>query len=66
MPGDGAIDSAAVCRRLADAGYEGWFVVEAEQDPARVPPAEYAEIGRRALAVALTAAGHRVEAGSMG
>lgn len=61
VPGDGAIDFAAVCRRLADAGYEGWFVVEAEQDPAKAPPAEYAEIGHRALTAALTATGYRIE-----
>lgn len=61
VPGDGAIDFAAVCRRLADAGYEGWFVVEAEQDPAKAPPAEYAAIGRRALAAALAAAGYSME-----
>ncbi len=61
VPGDGAIDFAAVCRRLADAGYQGWFVVEAEQDPAKAPPAEYAGIGHRALSAALTAAGYQIE-----
>ncbi len=61
VPGDGAIDFAAVCRRLADAGYQGWFVVEAEQDPAKAPPAEYARIGHRALSAALAAAGYRIE-----
>ncbi len=61
VPGDGAIDFAAVCRRLADAGYQGWFVVEAEQDPAKAPPAEYARIGHRALSAALTAAGYHIE-----
>lgn len=61
VPGDGAIDFAAVCRRLADAGYEGWFVVEAEQDPAKAPPAEYARIGHRALSAALAAAGYQIE-----
>ena len=61
VPGDGAIDFAAVCRRLADAGYQGWFVVEAEQDPAKAPPAEYARIGHRALSTALVAAGYQIE-----
>jgi len=61
VPGDGAIDFAAVCRRLADAGYKGWFVVEVEQDPAKAPPAEYARIGHRALSAALTAAGYQIE-----
>ena len=61
VPGDGAIDFTAVCRRLADTGYQGWFVVEAEQDPAKAPPAEYARIGHRALSAALAAAGYQIE-----
>ena len=61
-PGDG-VDRlhALVIQRLADVGYEGWFVVEAEQDPAKAPPAEYARIGYRALTAALAKAGYRIE-----
>lgn len=33
VPGDGVIDFAPLFRTLADAGYEGWLLVEAEQDP---------------------------------
>jgi inosose dehydratase len=58
VPGDGVIDFKGVVRRLADVGYEGWFVVEAEQDPAKAPPAEYARIGYRALVEALDVAGY--------
>ncbi len=36
-PGDGAIDYDAVLGALHDAGYQGWLVVEAEQDPAVAP-----------------------------
>jgi inosose dehydratase len=61
VPGDGSIDFATVVRRLADIGYQGWFVVEAEQDPAKAPPLEYARIGHRALSVALQGAGYVVE-----
>lgn len=64
VPGDGAIDFSKVVQRLADAGYEGWFVVEAEQDPVKAPPAEYALIGYRTLTAALAKAGYRVEAPS--
>jgi inosose dehydratase len=64
VPGDGAIDFAAVIQRLADVGYEGWFVVEAEQDPAKAPPAEYARIGYLALTSALAKAGYRIEGAS--
>ena len=33
VPGDGSLDFEAIVKRLASHGYEGWFVVEAEQDP---------------------------------
>jgi inosose dehydratase len=61
VPGDGAIDFPAVVRRLADQGYEGWFVVEAEQDPAKAPAGGIRRIGHRAMAAALTQAGYRIE-----
>lgn len=63
VPGDGMIDFATVVRRLAELGYEGWFVVEAEQDPAKAPPLEYARIGHRALSAALRSAGYQIAAG---
>ena len=34
-PGDGMIAFQDVMRRLMDGGYEGWVIVEAEQDPAK-------------------------------
>jgi len=61
VPGDGSLDFEAILDRLADHGYEGWFVVEAEQDPVKAPPAEYAGIGRRALSAALRKAGYSIE-----
>ena len=60
VPGDGMVDFGAVAARLAGIGYEGWFVVEAEQDPAKAPPLEYARIGFAALSEALTAAGYDI------
>ena len=45
VPGDGAIDYATVLRPLCDAGYDGWLVVEAEQDPAKAHPLTYARLG---------------------
>ena len=45
VPGDGALDYAAVLSTLKNAGYEGWLVVEAEQDPAVAPSYEYAKKG---------------------
>jgi inosose dehydratase len=45
VPGDGAIDFDAVLSLLHGAGYEGWLVVEAEQDPAVAPSYQYAKKG---------------------
>lgn len=64
VPGDGAIDFETVAKKLADIGYEGWFVVEAEQDPANAPPLEYARIGHRSLTMALQRAGYSIDGGS--
>jgi len=61
VPGDGSLDFEAILKKLADHGYEGWFVVEAEQDPVKAPPAEYAKIGYRALTKALAKAGYKIE-----
>ncbi len=49
VPGDGAVDFAAVIERLKQMGYRGWLVVEAEQDPVVAPSYEYAEKGYRTL-----------------
>lgn len=61
VPGDGFIDFHAFARTLYDIGYEGWVVVEAEQDPARAPAYEYALMGRRHLTSAFEAAGYGIE-----
>jgi inosose dehydratase len=47
VPGDpqGTIDFQAVTDMLARQNYAGWIVVEAEQDPAKAPPCEYARMG---------------------
>lgn len=42
VPGDGVIDFDPLFKILAENGYKGWFVVEAEQDPAKANPLEYA------------------------
>ncbi|WP_127904382.1 myo-inosose-2 dehydratase [Solirhodobacter olei] len=49
VPGDGSLDFAAIVQRLAAYGYEGWFVVEAEQDPKVSPPLEMAKKGHAEL-----------------
>ncbi len=45
VPGDGCIDFQAVTDALKAMGYEGWIVVEAEQDPVKAPPFEYSKKG---------------------
>ena len=62
VPGDGVIDFQSVAQCLAVAGYEGWVIVEAEQDPARANPFEYAKKGYKSLASALTGAGYEINA----
>jgi inosose dehydratase len=57
VPGDGAIDFPAVLRVLKAARYQGWLVVEAEQDPAKAHPLTYARMGYDFLSNAVRAAG---------
>ncbi|MBQ7263163.1 MAG: myo-inosose-2 dehydratase [Synergistaceae bacterium] len=47
VPGDGDLDFAPVFELLDAAKYKGWLLVEAEQDPARADPLEYALKARR-------------------
>ena len=60
VPGDGCIDYGRFAQYLADGGYEGWVVVEAEQDPVKAPPLEYARKGFDTLTTAFTAAGYTI------
>ena len=62
VPGDGSLDFAAIVKKLAGYKYEGWFVVEAEQDPKKAPPIKMAEIGHKELMRVMTAAGYEVVA----
>ena len=61
VPGDGSIDYPAILRRLNDAGYEGWLVVEAEQDPNKAHPLTYARMGYENLLRMAREAGFTVE-----
>jgi inosose dehydratase len=49
VPGDGSIDFEPLLRDLARAGYAGWLVVEADQDPAKAHPLTHARIGHDCL-----------------
>jgi len=50
VPGDGYIDYPTILRMLHDAGYQGWLVCEAEQDPNKAHPLTYAKLGFANLA----------------
>lgn len=60
VPGDGSLDFEAIVKALAAKGYEGWFVVEAEQDPKVSPPLEMAIKGHKELMRVMSAAGYEV------
>jgi inosose dehydratase len=47
VPGDGCIDFKQVYDLLVAYQYEGWIVIEAEQNPAIAHPLEYALIARK-------------------
>jgi inosose dehydratase len=62
VPGDGSLDFEAIVKRLASYGYEGWFVIEAEQDPVKAPPLKMAQIGHKELMRVAALAGYEVVA----
>ena len=47
--GESGVDYPPLLSRLAESGYNGWYVVEAEQDPEIADPLEYARIARNYL-----------------
>ena len=49
VPGDGCIDYKPLFDILKTKDYSGWLVVEAEQDPSKANPFEYAKIGYKYL-----------------
>jgi inosose dehydratase len=55
VPGDGSVDFPRVLAELP--GYDGWLVVEAEQDPERANPLAYARLGYDNLALFAKQAG---------
>jgi inosose dehydratase len=60
VPGDGSIDFSPFAEVLAAIRYQGWVVVEAEQDPRKANPLEMARIGHRALSAAFAEAGFAI------
>ncbi|MBO9457129.1 myo-inosose-2 dehydratase [Paracoccus sp. R12_1] len=60
VPGDGSLDFEAIVTALGAKGYEGWFVVEAEQDPVANPPLDMAKKGQKELLRVMASAGYEV------
>jgi inosose dehydratase len=57
VPGDGTVDFRSLIAILRRNAYQGWLVVEAEQDPVVAPAYRYAELGYRHLAQLVRDAG---------
>lgn len=49
VPGDGELPIDSIINLISKSGYDGWVVVEAEQDPALANPLEYAIKGYKYL-----------------
>ncbi len=60
VPGDGCIDYKPFLKVLKNRNYEGWLVVEAEQDPAKANPFEYAKIGYNYLSKTAKECGFKI------
>ena len=43
VPGDGCIDFRPILKVLSERNYQGWMMIEAEQDPQQAEPRTYAE-----------------------
>ena len=59
VPGDpeGGVDFAPLLRILKDSGYDGWIVIEAEQDPEERDPVHYQSLGLKTLKTLAAEAG---------
>ena len=47
VPGDGCVDFSSIFEILSQNDYQGWLLVEAEQDPEKANPFEYALKARK-------------------
>ena len=60
VPGDGCIDYLPLLKILEDNNYSKWLVVEAEQDPKKANPLEYAKIGNNYLTGVINEVGYKI------
>ena len=60
VPGDGCIDYKPLFKILFRNNYSKWVIVEAEQNPKKANPLEYANIGYDYLTKTLTEVGYKI------
>ena len=58
VPGDGCIDYDPLIKILYEAKYQEWLIIEAEQDPKKANPLEYAKLGHNYLHNIITKNGY--------
>lgn len=61
VPGDGCIDYEPLIKILFENNYQKWLVIEAEQDPVKANPYEYAKIGYEYLTKILSKIGYKIK-----
>ena len=60
VPGDGCIDYKPLFNILYENKYDQWLIIEAEQDPKKANPFEYAKIGFKYLKEKIISAGYEI------
>lgn len=60
VPGDGCIDYKPLLKLLKENDYNKWLIIEAEQDPEKANPLEYAKIGNRYLTSIIKEVGYKI------
>ena len=60
VPGDGCIDYEPLFKILYENNYDKWLIIEAEQDPKKANPLEYAKIGFTYLSSTLKNVGYEL------
>jgi inosose dehydratase len=60
VPGDGCIDYKPLLSFLYESNYNKWLVIEAEQDPKKANPFQYAKIGYRYLTNIMNEVGYKI------
>ena len=60
VPGDGCIDYKPLIKILFENNYSDWLVIEAEQDPFKANPYEYAKLGYKYLSEIVLDIGYKI------